>query len=171
MQGSLQEIVNAPSTTRPSPTQDSQPTSVSCFSGGYLRTSVIGTQPVYMVIPIGVTFGPSSSSVTTGRTMLRWPSAPMMTSAWRISPVLSLTVGRNVCELGPGIEVLVVPFSGRSSSRAGSTDWTVTPKCTRAPADEARRRRISSRSACCPSWNLVSTGGACRQQIGLTCIM
>jgi len=144
------EIVNAPSTTRPSPTQDIQPASASCLSGGYLRTSVIGTQPVYIVIPTGVAFGPSSSSVTTRRTMLRWPSAPMMTSAWRISPVLSLTVGRNVLELGPAIEVLVVPFSGRSS-RAGSTDWTVTPKCTRAPADEARRRRISSRSACWPS--------------------
>jgi len=102
-----------------------------------------------MLNPIDVASVSSSSSVTTRRTMLPRPSAPIMTSAWRTSPDLSLTVGRNGRELDPVIEVLaVVPFT-ESSSRAGSTDWTVTPNFTRAPADEARRCKISSRSAWC----------------------
>src|SRR6266702_2551209 len=127
--------LDAPSTARPSPTQYNHP-SASCLRGACLRMSDIGTLPVYTLNPVEVASG-SGSPVTARRTMLRRPSAPTITSAWRISPVLSLTLGRNVHVLGPAIEVLVA-FSGGASG-AGSTDSTSAPKVTRAPADKARR--------------------------------
>lgn len=127
--------LDAPNTARPSPTQATHPSAI-FLRGAYLRISDIDTLPVYIPIPVESTGG-SSSSVTTGRTMLHCPSAPMTTSAWRISPVLSLTLGRNVHELGPAIEVLV-SFSGGASG-AGATDSTTAPKDMRAPTDKARR--------------------------------
>lgn len=128
--------LDTPSMTRPSPIQTSEPTSTSCFSGAHLRTSDIGTLPKYVLNPIHVASGSFPSLETTRRTILRRPSAPMITSAWRISPVLSLTEGRNVGELGSTIEVLV-SFSGGVSG-TGTTDSIAAPNVTRAPADEAR---------------------------------
>src|SRR6266404_5565671 len=127
--------IDSPSTARPSPIQTDQP-SASCLRGAYLQISDIGTLPVYTLSPVGVA-STSASPVTTRRTTLRCPSAPTITSAWRISPVLSLTLGRNVHELGPAIKSLVL-FSGGASG-AGCTDSTTAPKVTRAPADKARR--------------------------------